>query len=225
MKTTLNSLLLYILALSISSAEVVDSTSVKWNGDAWKPNQLTLEHWPYQSGIFPLITQGHGQVQLPKLNFVLRLALMHTNAAPCTVAKLWGKIAGTTNSCLAQLIFNGTNYSWQCPVSPTNDSLFDSTATVTLDSPVIQANQWVYLDTLVKPQAYQQTFGWSSGDNLTHDPSIPAKVKFNIARQLSPADWNLDYLEIISSSNFIGRIELLPVNTPANLIPVNIQER
>ena len=224
MKTLVNSLLLYTLALHISSAEIVDSTSAKWSGDPWKPNQLALEHWPYQGGVFPIVTQGRGHVQLPKLDFTLRLALMHTNATPNLVAKLWGKVAGTTNSCLAELVFNGTNYSWQCPISTTNDSLFDSSTAVILDSPPIRTNQWVYLDTLINPQAYQQTFGWSSGDNLPHDPATPAKTKFNLARQLSPADWSIEYLEIVPNSNFIGRIELLPAHAPSNLIPLNIYE-
>ena len=204
-------------------AEDVDSTNPKWSGQSWKANDLQIPSLLHQAALFPIITRGSGEIYLPKDQaYVLRLALISTNNEPEQIAKLWGRVSEHKDVVLATLWKKGSNYVWICPVNAKGDSLFDAPGNVTLPSYRCEPNNWVVLDTILNPNAYQQLFGWNSANAHSVDPALAAQSG-PLARQLSPAEWHISRLEILPlHSTSIGLISLLPQDTTPVLSGPNI---
>ena len=204
-------------------AEDIDSTNPKWSGKPWTANDLQIPSLLHQAALFPVLTRGTGEIYLPKDQaYVLRLALISTNAENEQIARLWGKVSEHKEVILATLWKKGSNYVWICPTSTKSDSLFDAPGDVSLPSYRCAQNNWVVLDTLVNPAAYQQLFGWNSDSPHPMDPALVAQSG-PLARQLSPAEWHLNRLEILQlHSVAIGQISLLPQDTTPVLSGPNI---
>ena len=177
-----------------------------------------------QRAFFPLVTRGPGRVQLARGEpCILRIALLSTNSGhEEKIAQLWGRIHGKTDVPLAALSQKNGKLIWRCPISSDGDSLFDAPTDVELPT-ALSANVWQVFDVIINPQAYQQMFGWSSQNLSPIDPAKSTKGIPRVARQLSPAAWQIRQIDIQSLKTvWIGRIEILPIDAAPLAIAPNI---
>jgi len=217
--------LLFIAAPGSLCSESIDHLNPRWTGEKWKANRLEISGLAFQRAFFPLVTQGPGRLQLPKKEaFILRLSILSTNVnKEEAVARLWGRIHGKTEIALATLYQSGGQLKWRCPISDRGDSLFDAPVDVELCSGKVSPNNWQTFDVVVNPLIYQQMFGWSSQNLSPIDPAKSTKGIPRVARQLSPAAWQIRQIDIQSLKTvWIGRIEILPIDAAPLAIAPNI---
>jgi hypothetical protein len=189
---------------------------------------LEITSLAFQRALFPLVTQGHGRLQLPENEpFIVRLSILSTNVnREEAIAQLWGRIHGKKETPLATLYQSGGQLKWKCPISDSGDSLFDAPVEVDLCTGKISSNNWQTFDVVVNPLAYEQMFGWSSQNIVPCDPAKTQKGRSRVARQLSSAAWDVSRLEILGLQTvWIGRIELLPPDAHPLIISPNISTR
>ena len=217
--------MLFIAAPGSLCSESIDHLNPRWTGEKWKANRLEISGLAFQRAFFPLVTQGPGRLQLPKKEaFILRLSILSTNVnKEEAVARLWGRIHGKTEIALATLYQSGGQLKWRCPISDRGDSLFDAPVDVELCSGKVSPNNWQTFDVVVNPLIYQQMFGWSSQNLSPIDPAKSTKGIPRVARQLSPAAWQIRQIDIQSLKTvWIGRIEILPIDAAPLAIAPNI---
>lgn len=201
----------------LSLAETIDSYNAKWTGTTWQINQLNTSALVYQQVFYPLVTQGPGAFPLNPDGFVLKVSIfITTNAPDQEILHITGRITDDKDSTLTTLAFQGGKLVWVCPVNQNHDSLFDAPQSVNLMSTAIRRGEWLNTYTLAQPGAFQQTFGWKKAANAPLDPQKTTVL--SMARQLSPAAWELKKVEISKLNGiFIGCIEMLP--TDAEPVP------
>jgi hypothetical protein len=220
--------LLFIAAPSLLCAESIDHLNPRWTGTQWEANRLELTNLAYQRAFFPQVTQGPGRMQMPKNEACLiRIAILSTNVGrEEKIAQLWGRIHGKKEIPLATLCQRGGALVWRCPTSDAGDCLFDAPADVELSTGRIYPNTWETFDVIISPAAYQQMFGWNSPNLAPSDPAKSRKGAIRVARQLSPAAWEITRLEILSlRAVWIGRVEILPADAPPLTVSPNIWKR
>jgi hypothetical protein len=219
-----NGLWLFIAVPSLLRAESIDHLNARWTGSKWEANRLVMPNLANQRAFFPLVTRGPGRVQLARGEpCILRIALLSTNSGhEEKIAQLWGRIHGKTDVPLAALSQKNGKLIWRCPISSDGDSLFDAPTDVELPT-ALSANVWQVFDVIINPQAYQQMFGWSSQNLSPIDPAKSTKGIPRVARQLSPAAWQIRQIDIQSLKTvWIGRIEILPIDAAPLAIAPNI---
>lgn len=221
-RTLLSSLCLCLAAES-SRAELIDHFNPRWKGSEWKPNELKLA-LAYQQALYPLVTQGPGVVQMPSGAYVLRLSVCVQDKAPDQrVMTFWGKVTDPKETPLATLQLKDNKLVLICPVNPKGDSLFDARARVELESRTFSRGTWATFDLLVNPGSFQQTFGWNLGQNRPADPARTHQAPLHMARQLSPAAWEISKLELeVCKHVWLGQLELLPADIVSSGPAANI---
>jgi hypothetical protein len=228
MRTLLHSLFLFIIAPSLLFSESIDHLNPRWTGEKWKPNRLSLSGLAFQRAFFPQVTQGPGQVHLPKDEaFVLRLSLLSIDSKQEEpILRLWGRVTGDADVVLATLYYRQGKYQWRCPISGKDDSLFDAPFEVEISTKAA-LNAWNTYDVILNPGAYQQMFGWNTTILSPVDPAKSRKGEIRTARQLTVAAWKIDRIEVVPmKSTWIGAIEILPPDVaPIILSPNIIQTR